>query len=238
MNFVIPMAGRGQRFTDAGYKIPKMLIEAKGKTLLEWSIDSLPLELCTNLIFVILRDHTATHQLDHFITNKYKKYNPKIVYLEEVTKGQAETILKAKHLLDITVDLVVYNIDTAFNSVSLKDTLLKNKRDGVIGAFLDYSNSNKYSYAKLDKESNVIEVVEKVKISDFALTGFYHFTNPEDFINFAEMNIQNNDTVKGEFYVAPIYNQLLQQGKMFTLDICNEINILGTPEELNAFLMK
>ncbi|MBN9293822.1 MAG: hypothetical protein J0G96_07580 [Flavobacteriia bacterium] len=235
MNFVIPMAGRGQRFVDAGFKTPKMLIEAKGKSLLEWSIDSLPLELCTNLIFVLLKEHAENHKLDSFVTLKYKKYNPKFVYLDEVTRGQAETVLKAKHLLDMSVDLVIYNIDTAFNSVTLHNTLINNKKDGVIGAFVDLSDSSKYSYAKLDGESNVTEVVEKVKISDFALTGFYHFTNPEDFISLAEMNIQNNNTVKGEYYVAPIYNQLLEKGKNFVIDICQSIDVLGTPEELISF---
>jgi tRNA(Ile)-lysidine synthase len=94
MNFVIPMAGRGQRFFDAGFEVPKMLIEAKGKILLEWSVDSLPLELCSKLIFVLLEDHEKNYGLSEIILQKYTgNYEIHFVFLAETTRGQAETVL-------------------------------------------------------------------------------------------------------------------------------------------------
>lgn len=235
MNVVIPMAGRGQRFVDAGYATPKMLIEVHGKTLLEWSVDSLPLELCTRLIFIMLEEHKATHGLEILILNKYAAYNPTFVYLDGVTRGQAETVLKSATYWNMDEALLIYNIDTAFESKQLSGKLAANTSDGILGAFIDTSDSSKYSYAKLNEEGWVTEVVEKEKISDYALTGLYHFADPEDFITVAEKNIDENNTVKDEFYVAPIYNQLLQQGKRFTIDVCDTTTILGTPEELEAF---
>lgn len=235
MNFVIPMAGKGQRFVDAGFETPKMLIEVNGKTLLEWSLDSLPMDLCTRLIFILLKEHADNFELDKIIHQKYSKFNPQFVYLNKVTRGQAETVLISKHLWNLDEELLIYNIDTAFHSPSLPQTLRNHKSDGVLGAFMDESDSNKYSYAKLAADGAVIEVVEKVKISDFALTGLYHFTHPVDFISIATKNIQEDNTVKGEFYVAPIYNQLIQTGKNFTIDVCENIDVLGTPEELKVF---
>lgn len=235
MNVVIPMAGRGQRFTDAGYTTPKMLIEVHGKTLLEWSVDSLPLELCSRLIFILLEEHKAIHGLETLILNRYAAYKPIFVYLDGVTRGQAETVLKSAMYWKPDEALLIYNIDTAFESKQLPEKLTTHTGDGILGAFIDTSDSSKYSYAKLDKEGWVTEVVEKEKISDYALTGLYHFTNAQDFITVAEKNIQENNTVKGEFYVAPIYNQLLQQGKRFTIDVCDTTTILGTPKELEAF---
>ena len=38
---VITMAGLGSRFRKVGYNVPKFMIEAKGKTLFEWSMESL-----------------------------------------------------------------------------------------------------------------------------------------------------------------------------------------------------
>ena len=67
MNFIIPMAGRGQRFIDDGYKIPKYLIKVKNKTLLQWSIDSLPLDLATKILFIILQEHEDEYNISSFI---------------------------------------------------------------------------------------------------------------------------------------------------------------------------
>ena len=237
MNFVIPMAGRGQRFKDEGYALPKMLIEAKGKTLLEWSVDSLPTELCTRLIFVLLKEHMENHQLVDFIKSKYSgSYDLYFVKLDEVTRGQAETVLKAKEFLNTSTDLLIFNIDTAFTSPSLISNLLDKDCDGVLGAFLDKSDSTKYSYAKLGDKENIVEVAEKVHISNNALTGLYHFKRTNDFIRIAEQHIKDNLTSKGEFYIAPMYNELIKEGKSLKLDFVSELHILGTPEELYQFI--
>lgn len=237
MNFVIPMAGKGQRFKDAGYDTPKMLINAKGKTLLEWSVDSLPLELCSKLIFILLRKHTEEYGLIEFIKSKYSgAYELCFVELDEVTRGQAETVLKAKQFIDKNSDLLIFNIDTAFSSNTLVDSLMNDKSDGVLGAFEDLSDSKKYSYAKLDEFGSVMEVAEKVHISNNALTGLYHFKKANNFIRIAERNISANRTSKGEFYIAPMYNDLIKEGKFFKLDFVEELNVLGTPEELIKFI--
>lgn len=236
MNFVIPMAGRGQRFVDAGYSKPKMLIEAKGKTLLEWSVDSLPLEICTRLIFVLLEEHENNFHLRDFICSRYQgDYSLHFVLLKEVTKGQAETVLKAKEFFDQDQDLVIYNIDTYFSSSTLKSALLNPEIDGVLGAFLDDSDSIKYSFAKTNSRGDVIEVAEKIHISDHALTGLYHFKKVADFVEIAEKSIFNQELSQGEYYIAPMYNDLIKQGKTLALDHCEDFAILGTPEELNKF---
>src|SRR5574343_64103 len=236
MNFVIPMAGRGKRFFDAGFEVPKMLIEAKGKTLLEWSVDSLPLELCSNLIFVLLEDHEKNYGLSEIIQKKYAgNYEVHFVYLAETTRGQAETVVRAKNLIDFSKDLLIYNIDTAFSSVRLAEHLKNNTIDGVLGAFIDTSASIKYSFAKCNDDGLITEVAEKVHISDNALTGLYHFKKPADFFKIAEQHIALEQTSKGEFYIAPMYNDLIQEGKKFIIDQCDEIFILGTPEELEEF---
>jgi len=238
MNFVIPMAGRGSRFKDAGYDSPKMLIEAKGKTLLEWSIESLPLNLCTNLVFIGLSEHNTKNRLQDFIHSKYPqlKHITRFHFLEEVSRGQSETVLLAKHLLNTSTDLLIYNIDTMFVSSSLESKLRSGKWDGIVGAF--HSEDPRYSFAKLDTGGKVIEVAEKKAISSNALTGLYHFKDPLQFIAAAEDAIRNNETVKNEYYIAPLYNRIIAKGGNVTVDMVDEYNILGTPEELDRFLAK
>lgn len=230
------MAGKGQRFVDAGFEVPKMLIEAKGKTLLEWSVDSLPLELCSRLIFVLLDEHEKNYRLSEIIKQKYNgNYDIHFIYLKETTRGQAETVVKAKDFIDFEKDLIIYNIDTAFCSSKLTEHLKEENIDGVLGSFIDSGKSIKYSFAKCNNEGFITEVAEKIHISDNALTGLYHFRKPDDFFRIAEKHISLEQTSKGEFYIAPMYNDLIKEGKNFIVDHCDVIYILGTPEELINF---
>lgn len=236
MNFVIPMAGRGQRFLDAGFDKPKMLIESKGKTLLEWSVDSLPLNLCSILIFIILEEHENTFKLSKFIKSKYaEKCKLEFFFLKEVTNGQAETVYLSKHLWDTNKDLLIFNIDTYFSSSTLEKKLIDENVDGVLGAFKIAESSTKYSFAKVNEEGYIAALAEKEMISENALNGLYHFKISEDFIQAFEDALEKNERVKNEFYIAPLYNKLIENGKKLVLDFSEFNHILGTPEELNEF---
>ncbi|MBL7713296.1 MAG: 2-C-methyl-D-erythritol 4-phosphate cytidylyltransferase [Chitinophagaceae bacterium] len=238
MNFVLPMAGRGQRFIDAGFEVPKMLIVAKGKTLLEWSVDSLPLNLCTRMICIVLKEHEEKFSLSEKITQIYGGRSFELVFhfLDAVTKGQAETVWLARHLFDPNTDLLIYNIDTQFYSGTLAGKLVAKEKDGVLGGF--ESRENKFSFALTGEDGYVIETTEKIPISNNALTGLYHFNTVDDFLETAQYHFDHDIRVKNEFYIAPMYNYLIQKGKKYIVDICEEVNILGTPEELDNFLKK
>lgn len=233
INFVIAMAGKGKRFIDAGYITPKPLIKAKGKTLLQWGVDSLPLDMCDKLIFVGLEEHERDYNISGKIKEWYgDKADLKFIFLSEVTGGQAETVLKAKPFLDPEKPLLIYNIDTYFDSKSLRENL-KKEEVSVLGAFK--ADSDKFSFAKLNEKDYVIEVAEKIPISSNALTGLYHFAKAKDFIQVAEEHIKNDKKTKGEFYVAPMYNDLIKKEKKFILDFCDKHYIFGTPEQLRDF---
>ena len=181
MNFLITMAGEGRRFREAGFTVPKMLIEAKGKTLLEWSIDSLPLKICSRLIFVGLQQHDEEFQLSEKITTLYSHRVKSLhfKFINTLTRGQSETAYLAKELVDLSKPLAIFNIDTQFSSSTLEKNLLNKEIDGVLGAF--FSTEPRFSFASLDEKGFVTETAEKVVISSNALTGLYHFTNSIDF---------------------------------------------------------
>jgi dTDP-glucose pyrophosphorylase len=245
MNLVIPMAGEGSRFFDVGYKLPKYMLEAHGKSLFHYSLSSFPLEIFENIIFIALKSHQKKYKVKKFIkeemiklSQKYNyKNNYKTILLENKTEGQAQTVLKAKKFIDKKSDLVIYNIDTHFRSDELKIKLLnsKLKKDGILGTVKLNNPKPKWSFAKLNDNDIVIKTVEKEVISNFALTGMYHFTKASDFINTAQYFIDNNIKEKNEYYIAPMYNFLISQGKKFKLDIVNEFTPLGVPKDLEAF---
>ena len=238
MNFLITMAGEGRRFREVGYELPKMLIEAKGKTLLEWSIDSLPLNLSSRLIFVGQQKHEDEFQLSEKIKSIYSNRVSSLhfKFIDKITRGQSETACIAKHLVDLSQPLLIFNIDTQFSSSSLEKNLLRKNIDGVLGAF--YSEEPRFSFAALNDDGFVTKTAEKEVISSNALTGLYHFTFPQDFFEAAESAFSKNETIKGEFYIAPLYNHLINKGRKLIVDVADEVNILGTPEELEIFKNK
>ena len=240
---VIPMAGHGKRFRDAGISKPKFMIEVKNKTLFEWSLDSLPVEISKKIIFICLEEHEKEFNVSEFIKNimkqKYPRIKYELVYLEKITRGQVETVLHAKHLIDFESTLIIYNIDTHFISSRLKSKILtlKNQNiDGLLGCFT--SDDENLSFVEINEKGLVKRVREKEKISSLASTGLYVFSNGRQFIEAAETMIKNNIKVKDEFFVSEIYNILLKSGKRFEIDIAEEFIPFGTPDDIKKFETK
>lgn len=240
INLVMPMAGESSRFFDAGYDVPKYMLEAKGKTLFEYSLESLPLPLVSNVIFIFLKSHDEDWNVHNFILDKTDQYefSRELVCLPNKTDGQAQTCLQSEPYVDSSDDLIIYNIDTYFESPDLASKLIdpRKKRDGIIGAFHHRSDDEKWSFASVDSDMVVQSTAEKQKISNYALTGLYHFTRSEDFFNVAKRHVEKSLKNKGEYYVAPMYNDLIENGREFVLDVCERFHPLGTPEDYEKFI--
>ena len=110
-NLLLPIAGNGQRFIDAGYKLPKPLIEIDGKTILDRSLESVNTDNC-NLIFIIREDHVKEHNLNLVLRSKYK--NCKIVIIPGLTEGALCTCLLAEELIDNDNPLMIFTPDCYF----------------------------------------------------------------------------------------------------------------------------
>jgi len=239
LNFIIPMGGEGKRFKDSKFNKPKFMIETKNKTLLEWAIQSLPLDFAYKIFFIIRKNDEENFGVKKFIKKIMKKIPNtkfKIILLSKNTRGQAETVLKCKKEINNDRGLLIFNNDTYFKSVRLKSRLLamKNQKiDGILGIF--NSNNPEYSFVKIDKKDNVVRTKEKKVISNFASTGMYIFSKGSDFIKSAEYAIEKNNLIKNEFYISELYNILIKEGKEFTVDIADEFVSLGTPEDIKKF---
>ena len=235
INIVIPMAWAWSRFVKAWYELPKPLIDVKWKTMLEWAVSSFKfLEKNYKLvyIFVILKEHIGKHSIDKFILEKYQ--NSKIIILDSITRGQAETVYKAKNYINDYNKLIIYNADT-YSDYSLDDFPIWDESiDWIIPCFK--ANDPRYSFVKLDKYWYACELAEKKVISDNASNWLYYFRRWKDFIYFAEQMIEKSELSWWEFYVAPLYNSLIKVWKRIIISPVKENWVLWTPEELNYFL--
>ena len=230
MNVLIPMAGLGQRFQAAGYDKPKPLIDVFGKPMIERVIDSLR-GSDINYIFVAQQQH-AEMGLEDFL-------NPvgTVVWLSELTEGAACTTLLAKEYINNDEELVIANCDQ-YMEWNFEDFLSHSKEfDGCLATF--NSTNPHHSYAKT-KGNLVTEVAEKIVISDKASAGIYYFKNGSQYVKGAEQMIEKNIRTNNEFYICPVYNELLESGlniSTYNIDVTSK-HMLGTPEELSIFVDK
>lgn len=232
MNIVITMAGAGSRFSKAGYKIPKPLIHVKGVPMYRYSTRSLPLELADRIVFVVHRD-SWTEQIEKDIKENFSNKNVEIVQLDDITRGQAETLLKAAPYLNHARPTLVHNADSAvtLNKLGLVERL--READGVLVTF--EATDPRYSYARVDNAGNVVEVREKRVISTHASTGTYYFKSTVQMIRLLQKTIDCNELERGEFYIAPVYNKMISAGMNVRIEQSLAYNCYGTPEELLAF---
>ncbi len=116
----------------------------------------------------------------------------------------------------------------------------KRKLDGSILTFIDPHRDKKWSFARINAEGLVVEVKEKVPISEYATVGIYLFTKGKYFVDSALDMIVNNDRVNNEFYTCPVYNYAIKEGKrigIYNLDF-NKMFGIGTPDDLKLYLKK
>jgi len=232
MNVLIPMAGAGSRFAQAGYTFPKPLIEVNGKPMIQVVVENLNVE--AHFIYLVQKEH-------------YEKYNLKqllnlitpgcdIIQVDGITEGAACTTLLAKDLIDNDEPLLMANSDQ-FVEWNSNEVLYAFTADEIDGGIVTFKATHpKWSFAKIGEEGFVSEVAEKNPISDNATVGIYYWKKGSDYVKYAEHMIDKNIRTNGEFYTCPSFNEAIADGKKIRAKQINKMWGLGTPEDLNYFL--
>lgn len=232
MNVLIPMAGAGSRFAQAGYTFPKPLIEVNGKPMIQVVVENLNVE--AHFIFLVQKDH-------------YEKYNLKqllnliapgcdIIQVDGVTEGAACTTLLAKEIINNDEPLLMANSDQ-FVEWNSNECLYAFTADSIDGGIVSFKSAHpKWSFAKVGDDGFVSEVAEKNPISDNATVGIYYWKRGSDYVKYAEQMIEKNIRTNNEFYVCPVFNEAIGDGKKIRIKDIDRMWGLGTPEDLNYFL--
>ena len=232
LNVLIPMAGAGSRFQQAGYTFPKPLIDVKGKPMIQVVVDNLNMD--ANYIFVVQKEHRAKYNLDTLLN--LIAPNCKIVEVDGMTEGAACTTLLAKEHIDNDAPLVMANSDQflEWDSNEFMYKMIEQKVDGGIVSF--HATHPKWSFAKIDEHGYVTEVAEKNPISDIATVGVYYWAKGSDYVKYAEQMIDKNIRTNNEFYTCPVFNEAIGDGKQIKTFHIDNMWGIGTPEDLNYFL--
>jgi dTDP-glucose pyrophosphorylase len=232
MNILIPIAGLGSRFPN--HSNPKPLINVFGKPMIQAAIDSMAIK--GNLIFIVRSQHIDQYKID----KKLKEiYDCNIVSVDYLTEGPACTALLAEHLINNEESLVIANCDQImhWDSETFKSYCENYPHDGFVVTY--FANTNKNSYAKLDKNGFVTNIKEKEIISNISLNGIHFWKRGSDFVSSAKEMISMNDRApNNEFYIGPTFNYMVSNNsKIGIYHIPNEQHwAVGTEQDLDIYM--
>jgi len=232
MKIVVPMAGAGSRFEKAGYTFPKPLIEVQGQPMIAKVVENLNLQ--GQYIFLVQKTHYEKYDLKGLLNMIAP--GCEIVQIDGLTEGAACTVLKAKQFIDNNEPLIIANSDQWIKWNSFETISSFNHKDSDGGILTFKSVHPKHSFAKVDGDGWVSEVAEKNPISNDATVGIYHWKRGSDFVKYAEQMIARNIRTNNEFYVCPVFNEAIKDGKKIKASLVDQMWGMGTPEELNNFL--
>ena len=236
MKVLIPMAGAGSRFAKEGYTFPKPLIDVNGKPMIQTVVENLDFDC--EYIFLVRKEHVEKYSglintLDRITNGKFE-----YVVVDGLTEGAACTALLAEKYIDNEEDLLIANSDQFIEYAPQNFLMLKSLTgcDAIVYTF--NAVHPKWSFVKTNSRGYVTEVAEKKPISNIATCGIYWYRHGSDFVKYAKQMIDKNIRVNNEFYIAPVYNELIKDGKTLIPFYVHSMWGIGTPEDLRYFLEK
>jgi NDP-sugar pyrophosphorylase family protein len=227
VNILIPMAGKGQRFIDSGYTVPKALLKVSGQRVMELIIENMRVPNA-HFIFLIREDHAKEHKLDKILQEMVPDSD--VIIITENTEGAICTVLKAQDLINTDEELIIANCDQLadWHSPHFLNFVRRHKADGAIVTV--FADRPSFSYAKVN-DIFVTSVAEKVVISNYGTVGIYYFRRGKDLVTYGNTMIRKNIRTNNEFYVCPVYNEFLIDGMKILNYPIPEMFSLGTPDE-------
>ncbi len=232
---LIPMAGAGQRFADAGYRVHKPAIP----TIDRYDGTEKPMVVCatkdlpgvaadgSNVIYVDRTFHREDG-VEDAIRAYYEK--AQFITIDRLTEGQACTCMLAKEYLDPEEELLIAGCD---NGMDIDQTAFEETKQTCDCIVFTYrhneavlQNPNAYGWMLTDEEGTITGTSIKKAISDTpmedpAVVATFWFKRAKIFLDATEKMIRENDRINGEFYVDQTVKHVLDLGyraKIFDID--------------------
>jgi NDP-sugar pyrophosphorylase family protein len=238
LNLVIPAAGLGSRFRAVGIETPKPMIPILGIPMIGWVIANFRLEPEDDIWIITRKIDQIPEKLESFVSKIKNKVH--FIELENLTDGAATTLQYALDQIPADEAVLSANSDQFVSSdiSEFVETVRQGKTEGQILTMI--ASDSKWSYIERNVESKIINIVEKVAVSDEATVGVYGWKSRKIATDSIDSMKNDQFKVNGEFYVAPSYNYLIQGGASISTynvgDVETGVHGLGTPEDLKLFL--
>lgn len=231
---VIPMAGRSQRFFDAGYDRPKYMLDLDGRSVFAHAVGSFERVFKHESFLFVVGPEAGAEDFVRAECARLGVVDVSVARLERTTAGQAETVEVGLRTAGVSGDpaLCIFNIDTF--RPGFTDPPAMAGRDGWLEVFRGEGANWSYVRPAAGPEPLALETAEKRPISDLCCTGLYHFARAADFAWALEQ--ERAAPQAKELYVAPIYNHLIRRGAKigYSLIAAEQVVFCGTPAEYEA----
>lgn len=223
------MAGRGSRFKSAGYLNPKPMIEINGLPMIEWALKSFNGLSNPHEFFFIAQKQDLDRGLIKILENRGT-----VIPLKDTTEGAVNSVLAAENIINGSKPLLIANCDQ-FLDWDINNFIAKSQ--SYDASLVVFKSRNEYHSYILQSDRKIILIEEKKRISDLAVGGIYFCRRSLDFFKFAKTLISKDLRVGGEFYISPVFNEMIIANMTLTsFEVpANLIHMLGTPEEVKHF---
>lgn len=238
---IIPMAGKGSRFADQGYKDPKPLLPVDGEAMVVHAAKSLPLS--KRNIFVCLEDHLNRYPIKETLESSFE--NVKVVGLNQVTEGQAITISLGLENEDLEKPLFIAASDNGmlYDFNELEKFLSESDPDVFAFTFSGNPTSERnpqmYGWIKTGGQ-DALAVSVKIPISntpikDDAIVGAFYFKSVRIYLEILNKLIEKNIRVNNEYYVDSMIGLAIELGFKTNVFRVDHYICWGTPNDYNTY---
>ena len=238
---VIPMAGMSRRFTEAGYTVPKYMLEARGRTLFAHSVASFRAYFESMPFLFIARDVQGTPDFIRAQCRELGIRRFEMAILEAPTAGQAETVLLGLERVGVADadPVTIFNIDTFRPGFRFPTRFDPTQVDGYLEVFEGGGDNWSFVRAATPGSDRVTETAEKVPISNLCCTGLYHFREAGLYRGAYPAFRDGGAAAMGlrELYIAPLYNLLIREGRDIRYELIPRDSVIfcGVPAEYDEF---
>ena len=235
MKIIVPLAGKDPRYETIN--VYKPFIDIHGKPLIHHvlSANQFPFE---NMHFIILNEHEEKYQVTKHLKNHFGS-DAMVYIIEKETEGSPETILQIENVVNGDEDILIELGDVVRDLLDFEKDIKKNSQYAGILPIDPEFTAEKWGYVKR-KGTEVLEMCEKSLevIIGGATMGLYYFKHGKDFVRYAKQMINKQIKIPPLelYYVAPIYNEYINDKKKVGISNAKILSVLGSPEQIDAYL--
>jgi capsule biosynthesis phosphatase len=234
MNIIIPTAGTGKRFVDAGYSSPKPLVNVLGEPMIYHVIRNLKVDPY-DAIYIVYTQDLDKYQFQSMLKKEFPETNLNFILLKYRTRGPVETVLCGlNQISDLDQKTLVLDCDTFYRDDILGFCRGENK--DFIFYFTDACQDAIFSYIQIEA-GRVSDIREKEKISDYACTGAYGFRSGRELKRYCEWVLNSENKARGEYYISSVYSEMIKDGAMVIPYPVYDFHCLGTPQQLQTYCL-